>query len=1674
VNIHCRSARAQSAGALVAVALLLAAAPVLWSDFSPPAGTGAFYDLASPEFLMTGPTVASGMSPYSDAVNPAASGEVQRTTLDLSYLGLAGFGSQPGYGSAVNLGLAVPTPAGVISGSARLVSVPATFTSLAFGTVGAVGLSFAKELYPRFSVGVGLSFLVGGSGGNPADWGLDLDLGVVHHPGDLSIFKDFSWGVALRDFGKGYSPDPAGTSFPAPFTLAAGLSFSLVRTTWVNWGFTADLSFPSFQNVRLDGSTRLGIHDTVFLSFAGHFDLHEVVGTWGDAASPRTPPIAFGVDVKLRTDSRKTVKLLKATERGWNRSEIDVDAGAAALQAGIWGIGLGVNVKLGEIDRTGPAVAVTAPETTYLSPGIPGASDQMVIPVSIADSRYVTQYEVVVSNDQGKAVRTIEGREQRSDKLLDRLAYVQKQIPLPESVTWDGKDDAGAVVPDGAYGVRLRAADDNGNVSETAPVKVVVDDTPPSAQLSAEYLVFSPNGDGSKDLLFIAQSGSVEDLWKGVITDSSGAVVREWSYASAAPAATSWDGLTKDGVLAADGTYVYRLSSTDRAGNATAVELAGIEISTRPTPVGLSVDKAFFSPNGDGANDTVTISLDVPVAAGMEKWSLVVRDSSRRAVRTYGGAQPIAASVDFDGKDDSGRTLPEGDYAAELSILYRNGNNPGATSSTFTVDLTPPQVTVKADYDLFSPNGDGKRDEVTIFQESSDEVLWTGEVTDASRQVVYSVSWRGRVDSRLTWNGRGPEGQLLPDGRYQYVVSSTDKAGNRGQSEVIGLTLDTEKTQVFLSTDLSTFSPNADRVKDRIRIIPQLRVTEGVRDYSLKISDAAGTVVRAYSGRATAPEPVSWDGLTDDGRRVPDGSYRADFRIAYLKGDELTAGVGPFVVDTVPPSVEVAVADLLFSPDGDGRKDTLVVMQSSSEEDLWEAEIRDSSGRAVRSIYWKGKAAGTNWDGRDDVGNRVPDGRYTYRIGATDKGGNEVLKEIPGIEIDTRPTPVYVSVQLPAFSPNGDGVKDEQAAKLILGLKEGIKAWKLEFRHAQSGLQRTYSSAEAIPAQIVWNGRRDNGSQAPEGSYQAVLEVEYLKGNLPSASTTPFLLDVSAPKVAHTLSPAEFSPDEDGVNDSLSVVTVVDDISPIDRWSMRIIDPQAAVFATWSGSGTPTGRLSWNGLSAEGKRAQNAQTFRLQAALEDAAGNTVSTQVAFTVTVRVPFVQLTPPSGRILVSPDGDGSRDSVAIRQQSSSEPAWTGEIRDASGRVVRSYAWSGTLADFAWDGKDAGGQVVPDGVYAYVVRAPKRADVAPEARVGDIRVDSRRTLVALSVSASRFSPNGDGKSDSVDIGMVPSVADGVSTWKLEIRGDSGAAQKTFSGTGALPSTLRWDGKSEGGQTAPDGSYRAALSMEYEKGNRPSEVSSAFVLDVTPPSVELALSPKPFSPDDDGADDVLTLRPRAEDPGSVTSWSLKILDPAEHVFVEYGGAGAPPASISWNGLSPQRELVQAATDYPVVLTATDGVGNVATLRDIIPVDVLVIREGDRLKIRISSITFPPNLSDLKKVDDKEKSDRNTKTLKRIAEILNKFASYKIRIEGHANSVYYYDAARAAKEQTDELLPLSKARADEVKMVLVANGVREDRMTTVGLGGSEPVIPFADQDNNWKNRRVEFVLTERQ
>jgi len=1292
--------------------------------------------LSSPVFAGGGGGTASQESPFSDRLNPASSAGKQRVTLDTSYFGLVGNST---YGNAFNLGLTWPERWAVLTGAFSYWG--ADSSNFRLGHMGQITLGISKDLWEDFYVGANLNTAFGTGG----TWGVGMSFGFLHFLGDQGWLKNFRWGGALRDLGTQFTTLDGQFSIPPIWTPALGAEFDAWKDDKIQVTVRPDIALPSFQDLNLSLGSTVAFGDLINVNVAYRFDLRDTL-----AATSPVVPISFGVGFHFFTDIQPENDPLGLKEKGWNRNEIRVNSAAMPLTGGGWAMGTGVNIPLGVKDTTAPAVKVD-PKTSYISPNNDGVQDGLVLPVAITDQRFVTGYTLQIADVNKNVVRTLQSRvtlpeAQGFDQLWSRLTYVKHGVDVPQALEWNGNTDAGTVAPDGTYSLLITAWDDNGNRKDWTAGSVVVKNTPPQAVVSAPVTEFNPVG--PRDKLNLVQRGSAETLWTGTFLDSQGKTVLTRSWQKTSPDSFDWDGRGSDGKVVPDGVYSYVLNTTDAAGNTVTAKAANLIVNSIPTPLDLKINRTAFSPGGTGAK-TLVLQPKAGVSTGLTGWKLEVQDKKGQTYKTFTGTGALPADLPFSGKDEGGNVLSDGEYRAKLTLNYSNGNVPDVLSPPFTVKNTPPKATVTAPYAVFSPGSEEGRGVLVFDQATTEEEVWTGKITDASGQVIRTVRWPGKADATYLWDGRGSDGKILPDGAYTYTVSATDRAGNTGSSIAVPVSIDTAERSVLLASDRSAFSPVSTGANNKVKFSPQLKEAKGLNSWSLTVQDAAGQAVRTWKGEATAPAATVWDGKDDAGQGVPDGTYTALIKTAYGNGTTPAARSNPVFVKNTLPTVTVTADATVFSPTPDSGRPTLTLKQSSSSEAEWTGTI-SKGNEAVRTYTWKGQVKDVVWDGTDEAGNKVADGTYRYEVKTTDAADNSVVRAIDNLIVDTRNTPVFLTVSADGFSPNGDGVAETITLNARVGLNEGIK-------------------------------------------------------------------------------------------------------------------------------------------------------------------------------------------------------------------------------------------------------------------------------------------------------------------------------TWKLDIVGDSGV-KKSFEGKGPVPAQFVWDGSADPKGKAEDGRYTGRLSVVYDKGNKPETKSAPFLIQAGPPQLALDLAPQPFSPDNDGTSDELLINLGVRSLSPVAEWSLDILDPENHRFILFSGKGAPSAQLKWDGRSGTGELVQSASDYTAVFTAKDGLGNSATVKKSLAVDVLVIKDGDRLRIIIPSITFAPNSPDFLNGIDADKAAKNVSVLKRLAEIFTKYQRYKIGIEGHAVMINWDSPAKGQKEQDSELLPLSQKRADAVRDYLVKLGIAAARVRTEGMGGARPIVPFSDLDNRWKDRRVEFWL----
>jgi hypothetical protein len=116
----------------------------------------------------------------------------------------------------------------------------------------------------------------------------------------------------------------------------------------------------------------------------------------------------------------------------------------------------------------------------------------------------------------------------------------------------------------------------------------------------------------------------------------------------------------------------------------------------------------------------------------------------------------------------------------------------------------------------------------------------------------------------------------------------------------------------------------------------------------------------------------------------------------------------PFMVDitpdvTPPELVEVAVFPAVFSPNGDGFRDSAEVTLRLTEPGWVWLDVNGSAGGHVRSLADSAFTEGaltTSWDGKNDSGEVVPDGSYDIVARYADLAGHPGAPDSVGVEID--------------------------------------------------------------------------------------------------------------------------------------------------------------------------------------------------------------------------------------------------------------------------------------------------------------------------------------------------------------------------------------------------------------------------------------------------------------------------------------------------------------------------------------------------------------------------------------------------------------------------------------------------------------------------------------------------
>lgn len=353
------------------------------------------------------------------------------------------------------------------------------------------------------------------------------------------------------------------------------------------------------------------------------------------------------------------------------------------------------------------------------------------------------------------------------------------------------------------------------------------------------------------------------------------------------------------------------------------------------------------------------------------------------------------------------------------------------------------------------------------------------------------------------------------------------------------------------------------------------------------------------------------------------------------------------------------------------------------------------------------------------------------------------------------------------------------------------------------------------------------------------------------------------------------------------------------------------------------------------------------------------------------------------------------------------------------------------------------------------------PEEAEGDEEVQAV-TVIPL---AGSFSPE---HSEEIGFAVTPGAPGEPDSYELAILNEAGETVATVSGTGVPPEQLGWNGRVDGA-VAEEGRYNARFTVIYEDGREESLTSRPFLIDMTAPDLSLSFGNTPFSPDGDRRNEEVIITLSDEDASPIVRWEFVIVSTEGERLATFNDESDLPRTARWNGRGRGGVIVEPATEYRVEAVATDEAGNSGRGERGFMTDIFVSPEGDRLRVDVPAIQFPPYSAEAMATSG-ETLEINRRVIEGVARALRQFPSYNILIQGHANLINYDDPEAARIEQQEVLLPLSRQRAEMVRRALIERGIEAGRLEIEAVGANQPAAPFDDPDARFRNRRVVFYL----
>ena len=415
----------------------------------------------------------------------------------------------------------------------------------------------------------------------------------------------------------------------------------------------------------------------------------------------------------------------------------------------------------------------------------------------------------------------------------------------------------------------------------------------------------------------------------------------------------------------------------------------------------------YITPNGDQANDFLTINLRHPDIKIVRDWSLVVLDEHQNIVivlqanilkRLKNDLYELPNQIIWNALDYKSILVPDAEYCFKFLAITVDNVKKYWNIGCIKVDSNPPIFLASITNNFFHING---RDmlRVSLNSTSNDIELYTIKFINNEGAVVSNNTIDNPKNIKsffYEWNGNGVLNKPVSEGMYSIVIEAKDFAGNLSKQEIHRVFCSSNEIILEAKTLENIFSPNKDGKKDEIGIL--LKVLKKDLNFTFWTVDIFSyedkKLVKSFGNKDNfLPSTLFWDGYDNNKKLSPSGQYFIVFNVYDENGSKYSSSPYQIILDNNPPIIIISVPDIDLTPDADNHFDFLKIKIHSTDLSYitaYKLKIIDDNNNAIKIISGKTNLPTViKWDGVDSRGVRV-DNLEDLRISlsAVDAAGN--------------------------------------------------------------------------------------------------------------------------------------------------------------------------------------------------------------------------------------------------------------------------------------------------------------------------------------------------------------------------------------------------------------------------------------------------------------------------------------------------------------------------------------------------------------------------------------------------------------------------------------------------------------------------------------------------------------